>query len=143
MSPIRLRSSFAMLVMLAIGIVAIPPSADARPSSIGRTARVAADPVGDYAWWFETGDGGKITGTLKIARSSTGFTATLTSDRTEGEGAARSVTVDGDHVVVVINGEYGEFTIDMTEKPTKIDAIWKLVANDTQQGPLNIERVKK
>jgi hypothetical protein len=143
MRPIGLPSAITCFSLLAIGGAALPSSTDARPVSITHILTVAADPVGDYTWSFDTGDGGKVTGTLKILRSGTGYAAKLTSDRTSGEGDARSVTVDGDHVVVVIVGEYGEFTMDMTMKPAKIDAIWKLVGNETQQGVLNIERVKK
>lgn len=135
--------AIATLSLIAFGSATVPSTLDSQSTMFARAVTTAADPVGDYSWWFDTGDGGKVTGTLKILRTSTGYAAKLTSDRTEGEGDAKSITVDGDHVVVVIVGEYGEFTMDLTMKAAAIDGVWKLVGNETAQGPLNIERVKK
>ena len=133
----------AALSLIATGGAILPSTLDSQSTTIASAATPAADPVGDYTWWFDTGDGGKVTGTLKILRTPAGYAAKLTSDRTEGENDAKSITVDGDHVVVVIVGEYGEFTMDMTMKAAAIDAVWKLVGNETAQGPLTVERVKK
>lgn len=129
---------FAMASVIGIPVLhARAPSADVE-------SLTAADPVGSYTWNFDTGDGGKINGTLAISKQATGYAGKLTSDRTEGELAAKSVSVDGNHVVVVAAGDFGEFTMDMVMKDPAIEATWKLVGNgETQQGPLNVERVKK
>jgi hypothetical protein len=134
-------SALAILAMASmIGTSAL----HARAASTDSVVLTASDPVGNYTWNFDTGDGGKITGTMVISKPATGYAAKLTSDRTEGELAAKSVSVDGNHVVVVVVGEFGEFTMDMTMKDPAIEATWKLVANgETQQGPLNVERAKK
>lgn len=120
------------LAVLAAFLVAVPATAQ------------SPDPVGDYVWSFSMADGGVVHGTMNVARTDSGYTATFTSDHTEGSLGTHAVKVDGAHVVVDLTGDFGEFTLDM-QLADSISATYKLVTNEGEpsSGPMTVQRVKK
>ena len=119
------------ILLAAASLVATPPA----PRTI--------DPVGDYVWSFRIQDE-VVRGTMTIAKADTGYRATFTSDRHEGTTVARSVKVDGNHVVAEAVGEFGEFTLDMQLGEAPIKATYKLLTNDgPASGAMTVERVEK
>lgn len=105
-------------------------------------AAQSADPVGNYTWSFDM-QGTVVAGTLAVTRVDSGYHAVFTSDHTQGDIVAKSVTVNNDHVVISTEGDFGQFTMDMT-LTAPIQATYKLDSNDgPSSGPLTIERVKK
>ena len=111
-----------------------------------RGASAAPDPTGTYCWemynrqayaWLVDGADETVTGTLTIRRVAGGYAGTLTSS-VGPEFPAKSVTVDGAHVLVVADTPYGEFRIVMTLGDDSILARWQLTGAlaGTLEGPL-------
>ena len=106
-------------------------------------AAQSADPVGNYTWSFDM-QGNAVKGTLAITRADSGYHAVFTSDHTDGDIVARSVTVNDNHVVISSEGDFGQFTLDMVLGTTPIQATYKLDSNDgPSSGPITVERVEK
>ena len=122
----------SLTIALVTGVVFAAPAAAQSP-----------DPTGDYAWSFSMDDGSVVNGTMNLARTDSGYVATLTSDRTQGPLPTRSVTVNGSHVVVDLKGDFGEFTLDM-QLADSIAATYKLETdNGPSAGKITVQRVKR
>ncbi|HVX39296.1 MAG TPA: hypothetical protein VHB25_06950 [Gemmatimonadaceae bacterium] len=140
----------ALSLSLTAAAVAVPASAalaSRPPVRAARLARVAVDPVGDYQWSLTMAamQNTQIAGTLSITRKDSALAATLTSDHTDGELAASSVTQEGDTVTVVTNGDFGQFTLLIDFSQQEPAASFKFVGQDgtADQGPVSLKRVDK
>lgn len=112
-------------------------------ATVAPAAAQSADPVGNYTWSFDM-QGNAVKGTLAVTRADSGYHAVFTSDHTQGDIVARSVTVNDNHVVISSEGDFGQFTLDMTLGTTPIQATYKLDSNDgPSSGPITVERVEK
>ncbi|HEX7019859.1 MAG TPA: hypothetical protein VF159_07620 [Gemmatimonadaceae bacterium] len=124
------------LLLAAAAFVATAPAANV-------AAAQSADPVGNYTWSFDM-QGNLVKGTLAVTRADSGYHAVFTSDHTQGDIVAKSVTVNDNHVVISSEGDFGQFTLDMTLGTTPIQATYKLDSNDgPSSGPITVERVEK
>ena len=146
MSRLRTRHG-AILFAFAIGASALPASAALASTPPVRAPRVAVDPVGDYEWslTMTAMQNTQVAGTLSITRKDSTLSATITSDHTDGDIPARSVTQSGDTVTVVSEGDFGQFTVVIDFSQPEPTAAFKFVGQDgtTDHGPMSFKRVDK
>lgn len=141
----RIRHTAAVLLLASAAIV---PAAVARASTpVPPAQRSAPDPVGYYEWSLTMAamQNTQVSGTLTITRKDSTLAATITSDHTDGELPAKSVTQDGNKVTVVSEGDFGQFTVVIDLSAQEPTGTYKFVAPDGSgdSGTLAIKRVDK
>lgn len=144
----RLRIRHAALVLsLSVVAAALPTSAALANMPPARVPRLAVDPVGDYEWSLTMAamQNTQVSGTLSITRKDSTLTATLTSDHTDGDIPAKSVTQSGDTVTVVSEGDFGQFTVVIDFSGSEPTATFKFAGQEgtADQGPMSIKKLDK
>ena len=141
------RTRLAALILSLSTVAAVLPGIAYASTPISHTARTAPDPVGQYQWSLTMAamQNTQVSGTLTITRKDSTLSATLTSDHTDGELPAKSVTQDGNKVTVVSEGDFGQFTVVIDLSDAAPTGSFKFVSQDgqTDEGPVAIKRVDK
>ncbi len=143
MTQSRIRQGVTIAVAL-IAVGASAPVARAIVLSRAPVQRVAVDPVGEYQWSMTT-SGMAVNGTLKVTRSDSTLSATVTSDQTDSPIPATSVKLDGNRLTVVASGDFGEFTIGLDFAESGLSGTYKYVNPNgaADSGPLTIKKSEK
>ncbi len=139
-------------LLLALSAAIVLPSAAALASNVPGvppvpSRRAAVDPVGQYQWSLTMAamQNTQVTGTVTITRKDSTLSGTLTSDHTNGDMPAKSVTQDGNKVTVVTEGDFGQFTLVIDFSEAEPTGTFKFVGQDgtADQGPASIKRLDK
>jgi hypothetical protein len=132
---------------VAAAAMALPASTAGARVPPASQSRIAVDPVGNYEWSLTMTalQNTEVNGTLSITRKDSTLAATLTSDHSDGEIVARSVSQDRNKVTVASEGDFGEFTLVIDFGGQEPTASFKFVGQDgsADQGPVTIKRVEK
>ena len=141
------RTRLAALILSLSTVAAVLPGIAYASTPVSHAAHTAPDPVGQYQWSLTMAamQNTQVSGTLTITRKDSTLSATLTSDHTDGELPAKSVTQDGNKVTVVSEGDFGQFTVVIDLSDAEPTGSFKFVSQDgqTDEGPVAIKRVDK